>query len=98
MLRLAGGGGALAKPVPTLYRAGESTRRPCAASSPRQESSFLEAAESKKQSVNSDTVTGILKRIIAENGRDHLWGYVFAIACLVVVALSTAFTAWTRKT
>ena len=57
----------------------------------------MEAAESKKQSVNSDTVTGILKRIIAENGRDHLWGYVFAIACLVVVALSTAFTAWIMR-
>ena len=57
----------------------------------------MEAAESKKQSVNSDTVTGILKRIIAENGRDHLWGYVFAIACLVIVALSTAFTAWIMR-
>lgn len=59
-----------------------------------QEAQFLESAESRKQSVNSDTVTGILKRIIAENGRDHLWGYVFAIFCLIIVALSTAFTAW----
>jgi ATP-binding cassette subfamily B protein len=57
----------------------------------------LEAAESRTQSVSSDTVTGILKRIIAENGRDHLWGYVFAIACLIVVALSTAFTAWIMR-
>ncbi|ARO28196.1 lipid A transporter permease/ATP-binding protein [Rhizobium sp. NXC14] len=57
----------------------------------------MEAVESRKQSVSSDTVTGILKRIIAENGRDHLWGYVFAIACLVVVALSTAFTAWIMR-
>ncbi|MEI1250281.1 ABC transporter ATP-binding protein [Rhizobium aouanii] len=57
----------------------------------------MEAAESRTQSVNSDTVTGILKRIIAENGRDHLWGYVFAIACLIVVALSTAFTAWIMR-
>jgi len=57
----------------------------------------LEAAESRKQSVSSDTVTGILKRIIAENGRDHLWGYVFAIGCLIVVALSTAFTAWIMR-
>ncbi|RUM26712.1 ABC transporter ATP-binding protein [Rhizobium vallis] len=57
----------------------------------------MEAAESKKQSVSSDTVTGILKRIIAENGRDHLWGYVFAIVCLVIVALSTAFTAWIMR-
>jgi len=57
----------------------------------------LEAAESRTQSVSSDTVTGILKRIIAENGRDHLWGYVFAIVCLIVVALSTAFTAWIMR-
>jgi ATP-binding cassette subfamily B protein len=57
----------------------------------------LEAVESRKQSVSSDTVTGILKRIIAENGRDPLWGSVFAIACLIVVALSTAFTAWIMR-
>jgi ATP-binding cassette subfamily B protein len=38
-----------------------------------------------------------LKRIIAENGREHVWGYVSAIVCLVVVALSTAFTAWIMK-
>jgi len=58
---------------------------------------FLEAADSRQPHANSDTVTGILKRIIAENGRDHLWGYVFAIACLIVVALSTAFTAWIMR-
>ncbi|MGO4199151.1 ABC transporter ATP-binding protein [Rhizobium sp. YAF28] len=57
----------------------------------------MEAADSRKPHVNSDTVTGILKRIIAENGRDHLWGYVFAISCLVVIALSTAFTAWIMR-
>ncbi|WP_165137002.1 ABC transporter ATP-binding protein [Rhizobium rhizoryzae] len=36
----------------------------------------------------------MLKRIIAENGREHVKGYAFAISCLVLVALSTAFTAW----
>ncbi|MCJ8507695.1 ABC transporter ATP-binding protein/permease [Rhizobium lemnae] len=36
----------------------------------------------------------MLKRIIAENGREHVRGYAFAISCLVLVALSTAFTAW----
>lgn len=68
-----------------------------AARSPETGSLFLEAADSRKPHVNSDTVTGILKRIIAENGRDHLWRYVFAIACLIVVALSTAFTAWIMR-
>lgn len=50
------------------------------------------------KSVSSDTVTGVLKRIIAENGRDHIKGYAFAIACLVIVALSTAYTAWIMRT
>lgn len=44
--------------------------------------------------MDSGTVTGVLKRIIAENGRDHVKGYVFAISCLILVAASTAFTAW----
>ncbi|PKA43977.1 ABC transporter ATP-binding protein [Rhizobium sullae] len=57
----------------------------------------MDSSASKKSTVSSDTVTGILKRIIAENGRDHIGGYAFAISCLVVVALSTAFTAWIMK-
>lgn len=54
----------------------------------------MESSDSRPKQFNSDTVTGVLKRIIAENGRDHVWGYVFAITCLAAVALSTAFTAW----
>lgn len=44
--------------------------------------------------VSSASVTSVLKRIIAENGRDHVRGYVFAVLCLATVALTTAFTAW----
>ncbi|SOC41048.1 ATP-binding cassette subfamily B protein [Rhizobium subbaraonis] len=44
--------------------------------------------------VSAETITGVLKRVIAENGRNHIRGYAFAIFCLVVVAGSTAFTAW----
>ncbi len=47
-----------------------------------------------KRHVDSVTVVSVLKRVIAENGRDHIRGYAFAIFCLIVVALSTAFTAW----
>ncbi|APO65861.1 ABC transporter ATP-binding protein [Rhizobium mongolense] len=57
----------------------------------------MESSANKKRTVSSDTITGVLKRIIAENGRDHIGGYAFAISCLVVVALSTAFTAWIMK-
>jgi ATP-binding cassette subfamily B protein len=54
----------------------------------------VDTAKKRKSLVDSGTVTGVLKRIIAENGREHLGGYAIAISCLVVVALSTAFTAW----
>ncbi|HEV7435067.1 MAG TPA: ABC transporter ATP-binding protein [Pseudorhizobium sp.] len=52
------------------------------------------SASDKKRHLDSGTVTSVLKRVIAENGRDHVRGYAFAIFCLAVVALSTAFTAW----
>ncbi|MDI7862906.1 ABC transporter ATP-binding protein/permease [Rhizobiaceae bacterium n13] len=50
--------------------------------------------DTRQKHVSTDTVTGILKRVIAENGRDHVRGYAFAIFCLATVAGSTAFTAW----
>ncbi|WP_099866112.1 ABC transporter ATP-binding protein [Pararhizobium haloflavum] len=36
----------------------------------------------------------MLKRILAENGKDYVGTYAVAIVCLVIVALTTAFTAW----
>ncbi|MDW9450189.1 ATP-binding cassette domain-containing protein [Sinorhizobium meliloti] len=54
----------------------------------------MNAKDRNKRAVDSETITGILKRVIAENGRDHIRGYAFAIACLVVVAATTGFTAW----
>ncbi|WP_288426522.1 ABC transporter ATP-binding protein [uncultured Agrobacterium sp.] len=44
--------------------------------------------------VDTDTITAVLKRVFAENARDHIKGYAFAIFCLLTVAGTTAFTAW----
>lgn len=44
--------------------------------------------------VDNDTITAVLKRVFAENARDHIKGYAFAIFCLLTVAATTAFTAW----
>lgn len=57
----------------------------------------MKSPENKKVSVDSETVTSVLKRIIAENGRDHIRGYAFAIACLIVVSLSTGYSAWIMR-
>jgi ABC-type multidrug transport system fused ATPase/permease subunit len=54
----------------------------------------LKQAKTKLPAVDRETITSVLKRVIAENGRTHLRGYIFAIACLALVAASTAFTAW----
>ncbi|WP_160010768.1 ABC transporter ATP-binding protein [Rhizobium sp. 18055] len=58
----------------------------------------MRSPDPQQRPVDSGTVTAVLKRIIAENGREHIWGYVAAISCLVLVALSTAFTAWIMRT
>jgi len=58
----------------------------------------LSASKKKQHAVDSDTISGILKRVIAENGRDHIRGYVFAISCLAVVAATTGFTASIMET
>lgn len=62
------------------------------------EDGLFERQQEKQHAVDSDTISGILKRVIAENGRDHIGGYVFAISCLAVVAATTGFTASIMET
>lgn len=54
----------------------------------------LKQAKTKLPPVDRETITSVLKRVITENGRAHMRGYIFAIACLALVAGTTAFTAW----
>ncbi len=54
----------------------------------------MDASGTNKTVADSGSVTAMLKRIMSENGRDHIGGYVFAVICLITVALTTAFTAW----
>jgi ABC-type multidrug transport system fused ATPase/permease subunit len=55
---------------------------------------LADKSRTERPHVSSDTVATVLKRIIAENGREHIRGYVIAILCLAVVAGTTGFTAW----
>ncbi|MGQ3278946.1 MAG: ABC transporter ATP-binding protein, partial [Shinella sp.] len=55
---------------------------------------MADKSRTERPHVSSDTVATVLKRIIAENGREHVRGYVIAILCLAVVAGTTGFTAW----
>src|SRR3546814_25314 len=88
--RFAGGRGvcALAKRIATRYRPAKPGHR--LQHGLDTGSSLLGSAKDKKQHLDTSTVTSVLKRVIAENGRDHVKGYAFAIFCLVVVAGTTA--------
>ena len=55
---------------------------------------MADKSRTERHPISSDTVATVLKRVIAENGREHVRGYAMAIGCLAVVALTTAFTAW----
>ncbi|MGN6534866.1 MAG: ABC transporter ATP-binding protein [Mesorhizobium sp.] len=51
----------------------------------------------KAPQTKSREIATVIRRILAENGRDYVWHYVFAIVCLVAVAATTAFTAWIMR-
>ncbi|MBM3094321.1 ATP-binding cassette domain-containing protein [Ensifer sp. T173] len=58
----------------------------------------MKVKDRKQPAIDSEAITGVLRRVMAENGRDHIRGYAFAIGCLLVVAATTAFTAWIMET
>ncbi len=55
---------------------------------------MLDPKNSGSRKADIESVSAILKRVVAENGREHVRGYAFAIVCLLIVAATTAFTAW----
>ncbi|MBM7044170.1 ABC transporter ATP-binding protein [Rhizobium lusitanum] len=57
----------------------------------------MKSPNTKKTDIDSEAITVVLKRVIAENGRDHVWGYSVAIFCLIVVAASTAMMAFVMR-
>ncbi|NTF40447.1 ABC transporter ATP-binding protein [Agrobacterium rhizogenes] len=57
----------------------------------------MKSPDTKKTNVDSEAISGMLKRIIAENGRDHRWNYFLAIFCLVIVSASTGYIAYIMK-
>ena len=48
----------------------------------------------KREQAPESPTRAVMRRIFAENGRKYLKGYAFAIACLILMAGTTAFVAW----
>ena len=55
------------------------------------------AAESTSGRVGAGEVVTVLKRMLAENGREYLGYYGLAVVCLVAFAATTAFTAYIMR-
>src|SRR3546814_13338045 len=95
--RFAGGRGvcSLAKRIATRYRPAKPGHR--LQHGLDTGSSLLGSAKDKKQHLDSSTVNSVPKRVIAENGRDPVKGYAFAIIRPAVVAGTTGVTAWNME-
>jgi len=57
----------------------------------------LNAVTKSKQRADPGEVIAVIRRILPENGRDYIWHYAAATVCLVVIAGTTAFTAWIMR-
>jgi subfamily B ATP-binding cassette protein MsbA len=57
----------------------------------------LTLPETTKKRAQPGEVVAIIRRILAENGRDYGWHYALAVLCLLAVAATTAFSAWIMK-
>ncbi|MHA6641120.1 ABC transporter ATP-binding protein [Mesorhizobium sp. A623] len=54
-------------------------------------------ADTEKHRAQPSEIVAVIRRILAENGREYAWYYALAILCLVLVAGTTAFTAWIMR-
>ena len=50
--------------------------------------------ETGTRRVRQDEIVSLLVRIFRENGREYIGTYSIAVACLLAVAATTAFSAW----
>ncbi|MFZ2099400.1 MAG: ABC transporter ATP-binding protein [Oricola sp.] len=47
--------------------------------------------------MTAESAYPLLKRVISENGREYFWTYAVIIVCLLLVAATTAFSAWVMR-
>ena len=51
----------------------------------------------QKKNFSRDEVVAVIRRVLAENGRDYVVQYAVATLCLLAVAATTAFSAWIMR-
>jgi ATP-binding cassette, subfamily B, bacterial MsbA len=57
----------------------------------------LKFLRSKRPGRDPGQIVAVVRRVLAENGREYIPHYVLAIGCLLAVAATTAFCAWIMR-
>ncbi len=57
----------------------------------------MAAKDTSGRRLDSGEVVSVLRRMLAENGREYFGSYALAIVCLLAIAGTTAFTAWIMR-
>lgn len=55
------------------------------------------SSSSRKPEVDRGEIVAVIRRVLAENGREYVWSYTIAALCMVAVALTTAYPAWIMR-
>ena len=57
----------------------------------------MTAKSDEKRRADPGEVIAVIRRILAENGREYVWSYAAATVCLLAIAVTTAFGAWIMR-
>lgn len=57
----------------------------------------LTKSSTNKPRATRGEIVAVIRRIVTENGRDYAWHYALAAVFLIVIAGTTAFTAWIMR-
>lgn len=71
--------------------------RPCGAHEPKSRNAPDLTLQPQNRKARPDEIIAVIRRILEENSREYRGTYVFAIVCLILVSLTSAFTAAVMK-
>jgi ATP-binding cassette subfamily B protein len=57
----------------------------------------LNSSKPRRPVADPGAIVAIIRRVLAENGREYVYHYLFAVGCLIAVAATTAFSAWIMR-
>ncbi|BCH21297.1 ABC transporter ATP-binding protein [Mesorhizobium sp. L-8-10] len=57
----------------------------------------MSSTERQAKRADPGEIVAVIRRVLAENGRDYIKDYAFAVLCLLTIAATTAFSAWIMR-